>query len=188
MTQTGANPPEKVPGSIRAEVLPPISALQPEKAEGGLKSLGWTIVAFVGVGLLLAIVVLLLKGIKWASEALLPWLMAGAGLVLVIDVVFLLPLSLFRRLRVFTGASLQWSSLLFGLTTWLSGFLLTYALWGGFWVGVGMLFFGIGVVPMAMLATLFKGMWAELIALVIMVVMTFGVRGAGLAISAAAED
>lgn len=35
---------------------------------------------------------------------------------------------------------------------------------------------GIGVVPIAMLATLFKGMWLEFGSLILFTILTFGVR------------
>ncbi len=60
------------------------------------------------------------------------------------------------------------------------GFLLTLELWGVFAVLIGLFFLGIGVVPIAILATLFNGMWVELGMLVLAVVLTFGVRMLGM--------
>ena len=56
------------------------------------------------------------------------------------------------------------------------GLLLTLDLWGGCAAVIGLFLLGIGVVPIAMLATLFNGMWIELGLLVLAVVLTFGLR------------
>src|SRR5438046_9731864 len=53
-------------------------------------------------------------------------------------------------------------SYVFGATLWVWSLLLTYTLWGGFWLFIGLFMAGVGVVPLAMIATFFKGMWAEL--------------------------
>jgi hypothetical protein len=63
------------------------------------------------------------------------------------------------------------------------GLLLTWMLWGGFAVFIGLFLMGIGVVPIAMAATLFKGMWAELGLLVLAVVLTFGLRTLGITLT-----
>ena len=68
---------------------------------------------------------------------------------------------------------------MFGFTLWVWGLLLTYDLWGAIAVLVGLVLLGVGVVPIAMLATLFKGMWLTLGELVLLTVLTFGTRFAG---------
>jgi hypothetical protein len=93
------------------------------------------------------------------------------------------PLSLFRRTRGFAAKLLMPLSYLFGLTTWLLGFLMTYALWGVFAVVAGLFMFGLGVVPIAMLATAVNGMWPEFFALVASIIITFGARAASIVLS-----
>jgi hypothetical protein len=58
----------------------------------------------------------------------------------------------------------------------LEGLLLTLAIWGVGAVFIGLFLAGVGVVPIAMLATLLKGMWGPLIELVLLTIMTFGSR------------
>jgi hypothetical protein len=146
-----------------------------------------TFITYVVPVLILAgvvvIVALFLKGAMWASEHILPWLVLVALLAAAIDILVLLPLSIVGTLRRFTGGAILASSYVFGLTTWLTGFLFTYLLWGGVAVVIGLFIAGVGVVPMAMLATLFKGMWSELFVLAIMAVMTFGMRVVGLVVA-----
>ena len=122
---------------------------------------------------------LLFRGAAWMSEHVLPFLADLGGLVFAIDLFILLPLSASRRLRQHTGGWIYLSSYLFGVVTWLFGFILTYALWGAWGVFAGLIFFGVGVVPTAMLATLLKGYWELLFNLVGLAAVTYGTRFVG---------
>jgi hypothetical protein len=42
---------------------------------------------------------------------------------------------------------------------------------------------GIGVVPIAMLATIFKGQWEQFLTLAVLTILTFGTRLAGIALA-----
>jgi hypothetical protein len=96
-------------------------------------------------------------------------------------------LTIFRRSRPWAGLALYLSSYLFGLVTWFLGLLLTYTLWGLVATIIGLLFAGVGVVVMGILATLFKGMWPELMWLTIYLVVTFGTRTLGMLLAASGE-
>ena len=50
---------------------------------------------------------------------------------------------------------------------------------GALAVYIGLFLFGVGVVPIAMLATLFKGMWSTLGELVFLTILTYGARLVG---------
>jgi hypothetical protein len=143
------------------------------------------IVLFLAI---LAIPALFILGSAWAAEHLLQPLFAVGWVLLAIDLLVLLPLSIFRRLRGFTGAAIVISSFVFGLVTWLLGFILTYALWGFWAVVLGILFFGGAVVPFALLATMFKGMWDPFFTVLILLVVTFGSRFAGIYIAEKRHD
>ncbi len=136
----------------------------------------------LGLGILVAIFLLiglLLVGGAWLSAKIYPWLQIISGITLVVLVVLFLPLSFFGRTRVFAGNGFFIASYVFGLTLWVWGFLLTYVLWGGFAVIVGLFIFGVGVIPIAILATLFKGMWSTLGELLFLTVLVFGLRFLG---------
>jgi hypothetical protein len=139
---------------------------------------------FIGV---LAIPLIFIMGSIWASTHLLPKLIALGWLVLAIDIVIFLPLSLIRSLRVVTGGAIYLSSMLFGLITWLLGFIVTYILWGIFAVIIGLLFLGGGVIPIALLAAMFKGEWEIFFILIGAVVVTFGARIVGIIIVSYSE-
>lgn len=79
------------------------------------------------------------------------------------------------------------SSYVIGLALWVWALILTYVLWGLWAVVIGLFFMGVGIVPIAMLATLFKGMWPQLGQLVLGLVLVFGIRAYSLYVAQKAE-
>jgi hypothetical protein len=112
----------------------------------------------------------------WIGEKILPWLVLLSILAIGFNVVILLPLAIIPPTRPWAGLGFFISSFIFGITGWFMGLLLTWILWGGLAVIIGLFIMGIGVVPIAMIATLFNGMWLELGLLFLAVVLTFGLR------------
>ena len=144
-----------------------------------LKNVGWVV---AGLGLLVAIallVILFIHGGAWVAEKIYPWLVGIFSLALSIFTFVLLPLSIFRKTRAFAGNWMIIASWVFGVTLWVWGLILTYHLWGALAVYIGLFLFGVGIVPMAMLATMFKGMWSTFGELVFLIILTFGSRLAG---------
>lgn len=152
------------------------------KAIGGF--LIWILV-LVGVSLL---AFLIIKGGAWLSDKLYPWVVGLAAIAFAILVFILLPLAAFKKTRGVSGTGIFICSYAFGLSLWVWSFLITYTLWGGFGLFLGLMLGGIGVVPLAMLATLFKGMWAILGQLALIALITFGTRVLGLFIASKAEE
>ena len=105
-----------------------------------------------------------------------PFLKVLYSIAMFVSIFSLLPTALFRRTRGIAGIGLFIASYIFGATLWVWAFLLTYMLWGMGALIIGLLIFGIGVVPIAMLATLFKGEWYLLGNLSLLLVFTFGAR------------
>ena len=144
-----------------------------------LKGVGWGV---AGLAILVAfalLVALFIHGGAWLGEKIYPWLVWISSLALVILLFVLLPLGVFHKTREFAGNGMLIASWVFGLTLWVWGLILTYHLWGALAVYIGLFFFGVGVVPMAMFATLFKGMWSTLGELVFLTILTFGSRLVG---------
>jgi ATP-dependent protease ClpP protease subunit len=136
----------------------------------------------LGIASLIAIllgIALLINGGVYLGERIYPWLVKISGITLVVVLFLLLPLALFRRTRNFSGWGLSIASWVFGATLWVWGLLLTYQLWGGIALIIGLFLLGVGVVPIAMLATLFNGMWSTLGELLAVTALTFGLRIAG---------
>lgn len=157
------------------------TAMEKAKEFGGLM-LG--LMVFVAI---LCIPLVFLVGSVWAAKHLLQPLIVIGWFAVAIDVFILLPLSIFRRIRGFTGGAIIISSFFFGAVTWLLGFILTYALWGVGAVVIGILLFGGAVVPFAMLATIFEGMWEPFFTIVVMLILTFGSRVLGAFIAESAD-
>lgn len=132
---------------------------------------------FVGTFIAIAF---LLKGSVWISTIVLPWLFLITSFGVVIAFVILLPLSLISWSRKFGATALFIMSYLFGATLWFWGFLLTYAIWGWFGLIIGLVIAGVGVVPVALVASVLHGMWSTAVQLIILAILTFAFRAFGL--------
>lgn len=146
---------------------------------------------FVGLLFLVGCVLvalLFINGGAWLSDMVYPWLVGLSVLAAAVSVLVFLPLAAFRKTRGFSGAGFYATSYVFGATLWVWSFLLTYALWGGIALFIGLFFAGVGVVPIAMLATAFKGMWPFCGQLMLLLVITFGTRLFGAFLIAKAEE
>jgi hypothetical protein len=155
--------------------------MHPSIRNVGSYALGGTIV-LASLCLLAAFIL----GTAWIGNKALPALFVACWIAVGIDVIALL-LSVVRRLRPVTGWVIVMSSLVLGLTSWLLSFMLTYDLWGTTAVVIGLLLFGGAVVPFALLATLFHGMWAMAAAVTILLVLTFATRWGGAVLSESAQ-
>lgn len=152
-----------------------------------LKGMGSTLIG-IGIFILGGIIVsLFFLGSAWASSKLLP-LFSILTLITFGSVIFIfLPLAIPRSTRSFSSISLYISSYIFGATLWMEGLLLTLSIWGLGAVFIGIILGGVGVVPIAMLATLIKGMWRQLIELLLLTIATFACRGGALSLAESLE-
>ena len=66
--------------------------------------------------------------------------------------------------------------------------LISYTIWGVTGIVIGLLLGGIGVVPIAILATLFNGMWSMVGQLLLVTAITFGTRFLGIWVIMKSED
>ena len=154
----------------------------------GLKEMGGALIAgagFILFGFVLAIIFL---GEAWASKKLLPIFSILTLITFGLVIHVFLPLSISKVTRSFSSIALFFSSYIFGATLWMEGLLLTLSIWGMTAVFVGFLLGGVGVVPIAMLATLLKGAWRYLIELILLSIATFACRGGALALAESLEE
>ncbi len=145
-----------------------------------LKKLGWGILGIAILVIIALLIGLFIYGGAWLSAKIYPILLVIFGITFGITLLILTPISIFKKTRGFAGNGIVISSFIFGLTLWIWSFLLTYTLWGGLGIFIGLFFFGVGVVPIAMLATLFKGMWPIFGQLIFLTILTFGSRFFGI--------
>ncbi len=148
---------------------------------------GWIIGIAILVGISL-IAMLFIEGGVWLSNKLYPWLVGISGITLLITISVLLPNAVFSATPRFAGPGMVIASYVFGATLWFWSLLLTYVLWGGLALFIGLLMMGVGVVPIAILATLFKAEWSILGQLLLLTVLTFGIRYWGFYLLAKAEE
>jgi len=139
--------------------------------------------AAVSIALLTAFVL----GGVWVSKHLLPWLTVISLVVFAIVIFVLLPLAIPRATRGFSSISILIASYVFGATLWMFGLLFTYFTWGVTAVIIGLVFFGVGVVPIALLATLIKGMWGPFFTLILLAIATFGCRIGAISLAQSAD-
>lgn len=137
-----------------------------------------------GILLLLFIVVggfvllaLLIGGVGWIADNVLPWVKVVAQITLFVVVPISLLLSIFKKSRVVGAIGLLISSYVWGLNLWLWALVIAYYLAGTFWLVVGLLLGGIGVVPIAIIASLISGKWIIAVQIAISAVVIFAVRG-----------
>ena len=137
---------------------------------------------------LLSFPLVLIKGAAWAVEILLVPLVAISKALLLINLAVLLPLSIVLRFRVLTGSWILLSSYVFALLAWLQGFILTYTTLGVLAVLLGLLLFGVGVVPIALIATAVSANWPAFMMLLLVTLLSFVCRLVGAYILSASRS
>jgi len=141
-----------------------------------LKAIGMYAIGVIGAVGLLVVAVMLVRGGVWLSDKIYPWLILVSVLAMGVSVLALLPLAAFKETRGHSGVGFFIVSYVFGATLWVWSLLLTYVLWGIGAVVVGLFIMGVGVLPIALLATGFKGMWSMFGQLILMTIATFATR------------
>lgn len=142
----------------------------------GLKNFGWTIAGVAIMGVLLLLAGSAIYGLAWISDRIFPWVVWVFWITLAIALLVLGPLALFSQTRMFAAYGLAACSLVFGFSAWVFSMVVAYNVWGLVALVIGLVFAGVGVVPVAFLAALFKGEWMLLLMVVVLVVLTFGSR------------
>lgn len=131
----------------------------------------------IGGGALTGLLILVFYwGISRVAELVLPTLYSVTWIVLAVDLLILVPMTFVWKTKVLAGIGLFISSYVIGLTLWLTSALLVWYALGIWWVVGGLLLGGFGVVPIAMIGSVFKGEWQIAIVLVVMIIATYGFR------------
>ena len=108
----------------------------------------------------IALLVMLLRGTPWIAENFYPWTVQAAKVALFFVVPTCSVLAFFRKGRGIGGLGLVLSSYVIGFSLWVWSLIVAYALAGVFWIIVGLLFVGIGVIPIAMVAAALNAQWS----------------------------
>ena len=141
-----------------------------------LKAMGAWVLIIVALIIISGALNLLIDGGIWAGVKVYPFLKLIMSVTLAITLLVFAPLSLIKGLRPMVGQCMILASYVYGITLWVGSLLLTYAVWGGVAVFIGIFLMGIGVVPIAMLASVLNGSWQVFAQLVLLAVLTYGIR------------
>lgn len=137
-------------------------------------------IGLVVVCLVLFLIALLLRGMVWAADKLIPWLVTASTYALLACLFIFLPLCIFRRTRPWAGVGFIYASLLFGVMLFAYACLYVVETWGYGALAVGLIFAGVGVVPVGLLAAILHRDWSVFWELLFGVLLTFGPRMLGL--------
>jgi len=147
-----------------------------DKIKGLLSAIGGLIIIAISTAILLIIYGLIFHGVAKVSTTILPWINRATIISFLLFVIILIPLSLFRKTKAISGIGMRYASYIFGLNAWILGFIYTLSIWGWTAIFIGLVFLGVGVVPIGILALAIKGLWYPCIELIILIIVVFGVR------------
>jgi len=153
---------------------------RPSKWKEIATGIGGTLLGILILGGGFVLLALFFSGIGWIAEHVYPWTLFATQ----IAVFLIIPLSLLllipKRSRGVGGIGLFLSSYLMGLQLWVWSLLVAYATAGSFWLIVGVIFMGLGVIVVAFFASLLAGHWIVAGQILILVAVIYGLRGLGL--------
>lgn len=152
------------------------SALQSGATMGTLKGIGGWLAGFAVIVAIFFVISLLFTGVAYVSGIVMPWLATAAQWMFAFALIILLPATFFRATRVASAYGFLLASFVFGLCAWIFGFLVTYTYWGLFGVFLGLVFVGVGVVPVGLLAAVFHSEWHSVWILLQYAGLTIGCR------------
>ena len=115
----------------------------------------------------------------YIAENIYPWVNTASGIALLTAVPISLLLSIFKLTRGIGGAGLYISSYLVGINLWVWSLMVAYSLAGLIWLLIGVLAGGIGIVPIAIIASLLKAEWTMAGQIFILLVIVFALRWFG---------
>lgn len=151
------------------------------------KSIGGVIgyIIFLGIGIIL--IYLLFKNLEWIIINVYPLVLTITEILTFIDILIILPMLIFRKLRLFSSMILLYSSYFVGFSLWLYCLCVTYLTLSIGFLIAGLLFGGIGVIPLAFVGLIIQGDWWGILNIVILALITFGLKAISLYVSAKTE-
>jgi hypothetical protein len=127
----------------------------------------------------IAFLLVLFKGGNWFLENVYPttsFILVCATLIILIPS---LPLALFKKTRPIGAMGFVVSYYTLGLIVWLWSLIVAKVFAGTFWLIVGILLAGFGVIPIALIAAALEGEWSLIVGIVVPGVIAFILRTIG---------
>ncbi|MHB8528355.1 MAG: hypothetical protein ACYC8V_02445 [Caulobacteraceae bacterium] len=138
-----------------------------------IRIMAWNLLVIL---ILFVLSVLFFRGSVWVAPRVFPFILLMAVVTLGFCVLVLAPCAMFRKTRSFSATGLLLASFIFGGTTWLFAFMVVYSLWRLVGLIAGLVLGVIGVVPLALIAALTKGLWLPPTLISVGLVVTFAVH------------
>jgi hypothetical protein len=132
------------------------------------------------------LVVAIIKGIPWISKEIYPWLAPVVSFCMILDLV-LLPFAIIRRARGPISVVFVTSSFVYGLMLWIYSAMVAFFIWGYRGLFLGLFLMGVGVVPIAAVASVLNGEWSVVAEIILGIVLTYGARMGGLLLASSIE-
>jgi len=114
----------------------------------------------------------------WLSNHGAKWLLLASTVYVVFSLFLLLPLAAFRGTRRFAGGGMSVGRSLFGLTLWVLCIALTFAKWGKVVTIIGLLIFGVGILPIGIVAGFLTEPWYGGFIPLVLIALYFGAAAA----------
>lgn len=144
-------------------------------------------IGLIVICLILLFIFLVLRGMVWASDRLMPWLIIASWIALVVCILVFSPMSFFRWSRPWAGIAFYYTSYIFGTMLFAYSCLFVVFAWGYGALATGLILGGVGIVPVALLAAVFHKEWVVFWELIVSLALTFGTRGFGIYLITKAE-
>lgn len=143
---------------------------------------GWLLYLTFGFGGI-ALLLLFFQGVGWIRANIYPWSSLAAEIAALAVVPISILLAIFRRSRGIGAIGLLISSYVIGLGLWIWSLIVVYVFAGLFWLIVGVVIGGIGVVPIAFIAALLFREWSIAGQILIAAIFVYGIRWISLFLS-----
>ena len=150
--------------------------------QNSLNSIGCFIVSAAAVVGCFLVFGLFISGGAWFADKILPALFIFAVGVFIFNIAVCIPMAFFRRTKEFSGKAFFLSSYFYGALLWLGCLVITFKLWGWFGIVIGLILLGIGLVPIAIIATIIAGLWGIVLHIAALIVIVWVTRTAGIAL------
>lgn len=131
------------------------------------------IAGFIGLILLVSIFI---KGFVWFDDNAKPLINGILTILFYLILPASLILSIFKRVRGFGGIGVLVSSSLLIFNVWVWSLEIAYILAGKIWLIVGILFAGVGVIPIALVAAAISSQWLFVFSIVATLIIAWVVR------------
>jgi len=137
---------------------------------------------------MLMLLVAFFKSTPWIAENVFPWVSFSNAITVLVIVPICLILAIFKKTRGFGSVGLFLCSYVVGITLWIWSLILSYTMAGIVWMIMGLLFGGIGIVPIALIASLLRMEWLIAIEIIVLAIIAFALRSFGIFLTGKASQ